>query len=284
MKRIKYLLVILLTILPDITFAARIDTLSIASNKMRKEIRTIVITPEATDSCNRFPVIYLLHGHGGNEYSWLEIKPTLKQMCDKDRIIVVCPNGENNWYWDSPKNKDSQFETFISKELVNYIDSNYNTIKDRKFRAIMGLSMGGHGSLWISMRNKDVFGACGSTSGGVDIVSFPDKWDMEKQLGLYNDNKKTWYFHSVINNIDKIQDKELAIIIDCGTEDYFFDINNKLHSILLKKGISHDYICREGKHNKTYWNNSIDYQWLFFKKFFTLNQFNVFSQKGKTDF
>lgn len=141
--------------------------------------------------------------------------------------------------------------------------------------------MGGHGSLWISMRNKDVFGACGSTSGGVDIVSFPDKWDMEKQLGLYNDNKKTWNSHSVINNIDKIQDKELAIIIDCGTEDYFFDINNKLHSILLKKGISHDYICREGKHNKTYWNNSIDYQWLFFKKYFTLNQFSGFSQKGK---
>ena len=270
MKRIKYLLVILLTILPDITFAARIDTLSIASNKMGKEIRTIVITPETTDNCHR-----------GNEYSWLEIKPTLQKMCDKDGIIVVCPNGENSWYWDSPKNKDSQFETFISKELVNYIDSNYNTIKDRKFRAITGLSMGGHGSLWISMRNKDVFGACGSTSGGVDIVSFPDKWDMEKQLGLYNDNKKTWNSHSVINNIDKIQDKELAIIIDCGTEDYFFDINNKLHSILLKKGISHDYICREGKHNKTYWNNSIDYQWLFFKKYFTLNQFSGFSQKGK---
>lgn len=88
MKRIKYLLVILLTILPDITFAARIDTLSIASNKMGKEIRTIVITPETTDNCHRFPVLYLLHGHGGNEYSWLEIKPTLQKMCDKDGIIM----------------------------------------------------------------------------------------------------------------------------------------------------------------------------------------------------
>lgn len=124
MIHIKSLLVLLLTILPDIAFAARIDTLSIASNKMGKEIRTIVITPETTDNCHRSPVLYLLHGHGGNEYSWLDIKPTLQQMCDKDGIIVVCPNGENSWYWDSPKNKDSQFETFISKELVNYIDSN----------------------------------------------------------------------------------------------------------------------------------------------------------------
>lgn len=189
-------------------------------------------------------------------------------MADRDSMIVVCPYGENSWYWDSPNNKYCQFETFVVKELVGYIDSNYNTIKDRKSRAITGLSMGGHGGLWLSIRNSDVFGAGGSTSGGVDIRPFPKKWEMSIQLGELENNKELWDNHTVITQLDKIKNGDLAIIFDCGTGDFFFEVNNNLHNELIKRGINHDYIVRPGKHNNTYWNNSIDYQWLFFNKFF----------------
>ena len=48
--------------------------------------------------------------------------------------------------------------------------------------------MGGHGALWLAIRHQDIFGAAGSTSGGVDIRPFPDNWDMKKQLGEYKNN------------------------------------------------------------------------------------------------
>lgn len=91
-------------------------------------------------------VVYLLHGYGGNETTWPSLKPELKDYADRENLIFVCPNGENSWYWDSPLNEDSQFETFVSRELVSYVDGHYRTLPSREKRAITGLSMGGHGA------------------------------------------------------------------------------------------------------------------------------------------
>ena len=74
-----------------------------------------------------------------------------------------------SWYWNSPVDPKSQYETFISDELIKAIDSKYKTIKNRTGRAITGLSMGGHGALYLAIKHQDVFGAAGSMSGGVDI-------------------------------------------------------------------------------------------------------------------
>ena len=120
----------------------------------------------------------------------------------------------------------------------------------------------------VAIRHKDVFGAVGSMSGGVDIRPFPKNWEMSKQLGEQSANKKRWDAHTVMTQLDKIANKDLAIIFDCGSDDFFFKVNCKLHDELLKRGIYHDFIVRPGKHNWIYWNNSIEYQWLFFKKFF----------------
>lgn len=267
-KFIKRLIIIAALISPLQSYAARIDTLTVKSEKMNKGIEVLVIVPDKAINNQACPTLYLLHGYGGNARTWINIKPELPDMADRDGIIVVCPDGKNSWYWDSPNNPDSQFETFASKELVNYIDSNYSTIKDRKGRAITGLSMGGHGGLWISIRHKNIFGGGGATSGGVDIRPFPNNWEMKKQLGERDINKDVWNKHTVITQLDKISNGDLAIIFDCGTSDFFFEVNNNLHKELLNKGIGHDYITRPGAHNNKYWNNSIEYQWHYFNKFF----------------
>ena len=251
-------------------FSLQAETIKtkVKSDAMNKDIPCVIITPTNYNPSATYPVIYLLHGYGGNQNTWPNIKKDLSQTATQDSIIFVCPNGENNWYWDSPFNKEPQFETFISKELVSYVDKNFSTRDDRTGRAITGLSMGGHGALWLAIRHQDIFGAAGSTSGGVDIRPFPDNWDMKKQLGEYINNKEIWDNHTVINQINKLQDGKLAIIFDCGFKDFFFEVNNNLHNTLLKQGIAHDYIVRPGEHNSQYWGNSIDYQILFFKKFF----------------
>lgn len=132
--------------------------------------------------------------------------------------------------------------------------------------------MGGHGAMWLSFRHKDVFGAAGSTSGGVDIRPFPNNWEMSKQLGNESDNQEVWNNHTAIMQIDRIKNGELAIIFDCGYSDFFFEVNNDFHKKLLKYKIDHDFLVRPGSHNGEYWKNSIDYQILFFKKFFGKNK------------
>lgn len=248
--------------------AARVDTVLVKSPSMQKDVKVVYVVPDKAMAKVACPVVYLLHGYGGNARSWVQLKPELLQMADEKGIIFVCPDGKNSWYWDSPQDPAYRYETFISSELVNYTDANYATIRERKARAISGLSMGGHGALWNAIRHKDVFGAAGSMSGGVDIRPFPKNWEMSKQLGEMAGNEAVWEAHTVVNQLDKIANGDLALIIDCGEADFFIDVNKDLHRRLLERKIDHDFITRPGGHTGAYWNNSIDYHILFFDKFF----------------
>lgn len=246
--------------------AAGVDTLFVYSPAMKKNVQVVVISPQKGTSPQ--PVVYLLHGHGGHAKTWLQTQPALPEIADRDGMIFVCPDGKNSWYWDSPCDSSSRYETFVSDELVRYIDTHYPTQKDRSGRAITGLSMGGHGAMWLSFRHKDVFGAAGSTSGGMDIRPFPNSWEMSKLLGKKSEYPERWDAYTVMNQIGRIKNGDLALIIDCGYDDFFFDVNTRFHQELLKHKIDHDFLVRSGNHTREYWNNSIDYQLLFFKKFF----------------
>lgn len=268
MKRFGMLLGVLLYLATIALQAARVDTVLVKSPSMHKDVKVVYVVPDKAMAKVACPVVYLLHGYGGNARSWVQLKPELLQMADEKGIIFVCPDGKNSWYWDSPQDPAYRYETFISSELVNYTDANYATIRERKARAISGLSMGGHGALWNAIRHKDVFGAAGSMSGGVDIRPFPKNWEMSRQLGEMAGNEAVWEAHTVVNQLDKIANGDLALIIDCGEADFFIDVNKDLHCRLLERKIDHDFITRPGGHTGAYWNNSIDYHILFFDKFF----------------
>lgn len=248
--------------------AVQVDTVVVRASRMNREVKNVIILPADYNESALYPVIYLLHGYGGDYSSWLKIKPDLPQLATEKQVIFVCPDGLSSWYWDSPVNKDMQFETYVSKDLVGYMDAHYRTVADRSGRAIAGLSMGGHGALWLSIRHRDTFGAAGSMSGGVDIRPFPEKWKMSVQLGEKNKNPEVWEKHTVINLVPTLKNGDLAMIIDCGYDDFFFEVNNNMHNELLNRGIMHDFIVRPGGHTSKYWNNSIDYQIVFFKKYF----------------
>ncbi|MDR0939001.1 MAG: esterase family protein [Mediterranea sp.] len=259
---------LLASVLPST--AAKVDTLMVRSPSMNKAVQVVVVVPDAAGrkGASEFPVVYLLHGYGGNATSWIALKPGLKRIADEKGLIFVCPDGRNSWYWDSPRDPSYRYETFVSTELVRYVDTHYPTAAKREARAITGLSMGGHGALWLAFRHKETFGACGSTSGGVDIRPFPQNWEMAKQLGEYVANQKVWDEHTVTNQLGRVAHGDLAIIIDCGEDDFFLEVNKELHQRLLARGIDHDFITRPGGHNGPYWQNAIDYQLLFFEKYF----------------
>lgn len=248
-------------------FAKQVDTIEVYSSAMNTRVKNVIILPADYESQTDIPVVYLLHGYSGNHKSWIQINPELPDLATQYGIIIVCPDGKNSWYWDSPVNPKLKYETYVSEELTAYIDQNYKTRKNKSGRAITGLSMGGHGGLWLGIRHQNTFGACGSTSGGVDIRPFPDNWEMKEALGSYQENSERWNNHTVIKQLHLIK-SDLAIIIDCGTEDFFFEVNENLHKEMIYRNIKHDYISRPGAHNGQYWKNSIGYQLLFFRNFF----------------
>lgn len=250
--------------------AGKIDTLEIQSAQLKKVSKVVVISPSSFKEKNKtFPVVYLLHGYGGNYAQWPTIAPQLSKTADALKIIFVCPDGGvGSWYFDSPIDSTIRYESYITKELVPYIDAHFPTKAMTQFRAITGLSMGGHGALYLAIRHKDLFGAAGSTSGGVDFTPFPNNWDIKKALGTYEANKELWNTNTVLYQVEDLKNNDLSLIIDCGVDDFFLSVNRALHEKLLKLKINHDYIERPGGHDHSYWKSSIDYQIVYFNQFF----------------
>lgn len=262
-------LIIVLQFVANFTFASRVDTIRVESKAMHKTIKNIVILPDSYQQSKTYPVVYLLHGAGGDYKDWISKAPNVKLLSDQYDVIIVCPDGGiTSWYFDSPIDSTYKYETFVASELVNYIDSHYSTIKDKSGRAITGLSMGGHGGLYLSFRHQDTFGAGGSMSGGVDIRPFPNNWDIAKRLGTLAQNPENWNKHTIVNMLDLLKNSSLKIIFDCGVNDFFYEVNVNLHKKLLEMKYPHDYIERPGIHNWSYWANAVKYQFLFFNEFF----------------
>jgi S-formylglutathione hydrolase FrmB len=251
------------------TNAATVDTALTHSAAMHKDIKAVVVKPADYTAGKKFPVIYLLHGFSGNYSDWIKKVPAIADLADTYHIIIVCPDGNfAGWYFDSPMNSEWKYETYVAGELVNYIDKHYATLADKKHRAITGLSMGGHGALFLAFKHQDVFGAAGSMSGGVDIRQFPDSFGIEQVLGKYSEHPERWEQNSVVNMLYLLKPNALAITFDCGYDDMMYASNQELHQNLLERKIPHDYTVRPGGHSWEYWSNSIDYQVLFFSKFF----------------
>jgi len=269
LRSFKVLLLLLLTAFTLHSKAAKVDTVNTHSAAMNKTIKAVVILPDAYNKQQRYSTVYLLHGYSGNYADYIKKIPALKNYADTYNLIMVCADGNySSWYFDSPEDSKWKYETYVSKELVNYIDAHYQTLADRKNRAITGLSMGGHGALSIAIKHQDVFGAAGSMSGGLDLRPFPANWDISQRLGAYAQYPQRWKENSVTEMVPLLATLKLALIIDCGKNDFFYQVNKEFHEKLLYYNIPHDFISRPGDHNWAYWSNSITYQLLYFKNFF----------------
>ena len=252
------------------------DTIDVMSQAMGRTIKNVVTFPKTYFDIDNsenmlFPVLYLLHGAYSCYSDWSE-KADLHRLANEYNVIIVCPDGQDSWYFDSPVDPKMQFETYVSKELVEYIDSHYPTFDNRYMRAITGLSMGGHGALFLAFRHPDVFWSCGSMSGNMDITQYPDKWHIKDRLGEQSQYPERWREHAVCNLVDQVKACPLQpaqnILIDEGLDDIFIKNNIAMHEQLVEKGIDHEFFLRPGRHTWDYWVNALDYHMLFFHKAF----------------
>ncbi len=239
----------------------QLQVVKVKSEKMGRSISNLVVLPEQyleKDDTTTYPVLYLLHGYSDDYMAW-QNHVDLRQYANEYHFIIVCPDGQDSWYFDSPIDPTFQFETYVTQELRSYIESNYRTVNNRKYRAITGLSMGGHGALWLAWRHPDIYGLCGSMSGGVDITTIKDHYKIDKRLGKYAANEASWESHSVINLVPSLKpENEQFIIIDDGTSDIFIKDNRALHAALQRHKIKHDYSERPGRHSWDYWVESLN--------------------------
>ena len=234
----------------------------ISSNFLPHADSVSIFSPKKYDVQKKYPLLVMLHGWSGNSLQWSEITD-LQAYADSYGFVIVCPDGFfDSWYLDSPINKKLQYQQFMIKDLLPFVEKKYSL--DKKNYFITGLSMGGYGALSIYLKNLDIFKSAGSTSGAVDLRPYHKRFGLEKVLGEYDEKKYLDY--SILGQIQLLKNSPKNFIFDCGSADVFHKNNVELSRFCVENQIKATFISQTGKHDKAYWKKAIKAHFDFFQK------------------
>lgn len=226
-----------------------IDTITYTSTTVDSKRRALVYTPPGYDKKKKYPVLYLLHGIGGDEKEWLNggkpqvILDNLYADGKIEPMIVVMPNGRamkddraiGNVMAADKVQAFATFEKDLLTDLIPYVEKNFPTLKDREHRAIAGLSMGGGQSLNFGLGNIDQFAWVGGFS------SAPNTKKPEE----------------LIPDPAAVKQKIKLLFISCGASDGLIGFSKRTHDYLVQKNVPHIYFIEPGVHDFKVWKNGL---------------------------
>lgn len=235
-----------------------IDSVTYSSTTTETDRKALIYLPPSYSKDKTYPVLYLLHGIGGDEKEWLNggqpqvILDNLYANRKVEPMIIVMPNGRamkddratGNIMAPDKVQAFATFEKDLLNDLIPYIEKTFPVIKDREHRAIAGLSMGGGQSLNFGLGNLDVFAWVGGFSSAPNTKApealIPDPERAKQQLKL--------------------------LFISCGDKDGLLNFSSRTHDYLVQKNIDHTYhVIPGGLHDFKVWKESL---YLYVQKIF----------------
>ncbi|MGI9471115.1 MAG: alpha/beta hydrolase [Rubripirellula sp.] len=212
-----------------------------------------------TEPERRFPVIYNLHGNGGNEFTSVDSIRLLDEQIVAGKVpplIMVLPNGGHSTFYKNSADGKFPIESIFIDEFMPFVDRTYRTIADRTGRCIEGFSMGGRGSTRLAVKYPDLFCSLFCQAGNVPhlLEIFDETPEAERSSLLLGDQRANWeaddVYHLCEQNAKEIK-RNLRIQIACGTKDGgHIKTVRDFHQHLQQLGIDHTYIELEGLAHK----------------------------------
>jgi len=248
---------------------APVETVQLQSKLIGKALPYNVIMPRdyQTSPRSRYPVLYLLHGFSGHYSDWVT-RTNLADYAADYRMIVVTPEGNDGWYTDGAGTAADKYESYILQELIPDVDRRFRTIQTRYARGIAGLSMGGYGALKFGLKYPDQFVFAGSLSGALAVASWTEadlkdlKAIRDSVFSVYgpvgSETRKRNDIYEITRGLNAARIAALPYFyLDCGTEDFLFDMNQRFAALLREKKIPHEYRELPGNHNWEYWDQQV---------------------------
>ena len=250
----------------------RIDTIQYFSKTVGTTRKAVIYTPPSYSGRIKYPVLYLLHGIGGDEKEWLNggqpqvILDNLYADGKIEPMIVVMPNGRamkddrvgENMMAPDKVQAFATFERDLLNDLIPFIEKKYPAIKDREHRAIAGLSMGGGQALNFGLGNLDSFAWVGGFS------SAPNTKPPEQ----------------LVPDPEKAKQALKVLWISCGDNDGLIAFSRRTHEYLSANDVPHIYYIEPGVHDFKVWKNGLYmFSQLLFKPV-DMSKFNKYSPLG----
>lgn len=253
------------------------ESLTLESKILKKKVEYTIYLPAGyQENTRKYPVLYLLHGYTDDETGWSQFGE-VQHITDKATadgtatpMIIAMPDTGVDWYINSYDGK-TLYEDFFIKEFIPFIEATYRARGEKRYRAVAGLSMGGHGTLIYALKHPDLFAAACPLSAAVwtkeEVVNTP-KERYEPMFGfIYGPNlegeaRMTAHMRQnsgvfLVEDGDAEKLKQVRYYIDCGDKDFLIKGNMALHAAMIDKGIPHEFRVREGVHNWPYWRSAL---------------------------
>lgn len=229
-----------------------------------------VILPPSYDSSKttRYPVLYLLHGLGGNAQQFidggaLDMLQDLWQQKKIGEYLIVTPSAGRSFYINS-LNERVRYQEFFIREFLPYIETHYRIIRDRQHRGIGGVSMGGYGALRFAFLYPELFGSV--TAHSAALVEKPPRvqlsGEQNEEIARFLGSAfgapfdpAYWTRESPFTIVrERPRPRGLRIYFDCGTSDDFgfYRGAEAFHQLLLSRGIRHEFHLYPGGHDWPY--------------------------------
>jgi S-formylglutathione hydrolase FrmB len=255
---------------------SRVECSALKSRILDDAVRYCVLLPPGYDApdakrpAQRFPVLYFLHGLGDNEQTLfktggLTLIDEFREQHKIGTFLIVTPEAKASFYVNSANGK-VRYSDFFLQEFIPYIEGKYRIDRERKARAITGISMGGYGALRFAFAHPELFSAVSAESAAL-MTESPQEFNtashsgspMSKLLGsVFGSpvNLAHWKANDPIQLAKKNQQRirGLAIYFNCGDQDqYRFDLGAKdLHQELQAEKIQHEFHLYPGDHSAEY--------------------------------
>jgi putative tributyrin esterase len=239
---------------------ARTD--EVDSKALEKKMPLLVVLPDGydADTAKRYPVVYLLHGLGGDYREWQRVG--IEKEAAGLPVIIAMPEGDQSFYVNHHGDPKARWEDYITTEVIAHVDAKYRTIPSRSARGISGLSMGGYGAVTLGLRKPKLFSSVASHSGALAATS------MDAQ-GSIGDRIKA-VFGPADSAARKDYDPILLLkalpaaerpkfYVDCGAQDSLLEANRAFVRELASAGADYEYREMPGKHDFAYWKANVRY-------------------------
>lgn len=223
--------------------------------------RNRVTNPDDTD----IPVLYLLHGMGGNHHSWLK-RTHLERLVRTTNLIVVMMSTDKGWYTNTTYGM--RYYDAIAIELPQILKRFFPNMSDKREKNfIAGYSMGGYGAFKIALMSNR-FSYAASLSGAL-VLDFEQEMvkslgDMAYWQGVFGDVSNPAINPNNLLNLATLSDKQTKFYAWCGTEDFLFESHQEAVAALQQEGFNLTAKSGPGKHEWYYWARQLEHilEWL----------------------
>lgn len=234
---------------------------SFRSAALNRDMQYRVVLPASVPAGAKLPVVYLLHGGGGNFRDWSNYSDAARFA--ERGLILVMPEGDESYYVNAAERPQDRFEDYIVNDLIPDVESKFPVVAGRATRTIVGVSMGGFGAVKLALSHPDLFVFAGGISTAVDVPSRPFSIKRIQQWQHHRSIFGPWGSQTRRNGDPYVLARSADparmpyFFLSCGEQEGLLPANRNFAALLESRHFRYEFHVVPGGHDWNQWDERL---------------------------